>query len=222
MKTIISKSLILAALMISFSTYMSAQKRNPKPMHREEAVEKVTAVNGVVNEWIYNDDFIYDGFTLQSGNEELFVKIPKHMGKVLRNSIAKNNITVNGVVKYSPEGNKELKWVSIVTNGKNIYDIPKERPEQPPVEKFVNGSGKVLKFQQNERGDTHGIFLDNKTLLRIPAHKFSLLSSLLQTGKTIQFTGFEKPKNEDEAVADNYSVIKLETLTVDGEQYLIK
>lgn len=183
-------------------------------------LEQVATYSGRISEWTYNDDFVYDGLNLKTGETTLFVKFPPHLGKQIR-SLGKS-ISVNGVVRYSPEGRQELKMVSISGNGKTVYDQKPAPRAIPHQESFVTGSAKVNQIQVNKRGEACGYMLDNQVILRIPPHIALQLSQMVQVGSSIGYTGIEKELKDGQVQAQNYKIVRSQTISVNGTQYMVK
>ncbi|TWP26682.1 hypothetical protein ETU08_11135 [Apibacter muscae] len=223
MKNQTVKSLLVLTLATGLATETFAQKIHQKksPL-RTEVLQKINPISGNVKEWVFNQDFVYDGFYLETNAEKYLVKFPIHLGAELRNSISNNPIVVQGVVKYSPLGEKEIELVSLKTPNKVIYNLPPETPTNVLEKKFVNNSGKIKEVQINEMGDPIGFILEDRTVLRLPKHLSKQLSNLAPQGSTISYTGIEKSKDNGEAYYNNYSVVRCNTITIGEDQYLIK
>lgn len=192
----------------------------PPPMPPAGRIEQVTTVNGAVTEWTYNDDFEYDGLYLNTGSATLFVKFPPHLGQQVR-ALGKN-LSVSGVLRYNPEGVQELKMVSMSGNGQTVYDQPPIPGAAPIQEQYVNGEGKVSQMQINKRGDVVGYILENGVILRIPPHIARQFPQIVQTGSVIGYTGFEKVLKTGHVRAYNYKIIRCQTISINGTQYLVR
>lgn len=216
----------VTALAMTISVAGYAQPGIPKgpgPEGRPEILQQVTSFSGKAGEWVNNDDYVYDGFYLQTGNEKLLVRFPVHMGSQLTAAVKNGgNITVNGVLHFSPVGEKEISMVSMVSGGQTIQETAPPAPVTAAVEEPVTASSKVKEFQKTERGDVNGFILDNKTILRVPPHIATQLSLLASAGTTISYTGVKKPVQQGEAVSSNYSIVHCKTVTINGTQYLTR
>lgn len=215
-----STAALLCLIILTFTS--KAQPGRPYPPH---GLRQVSTFNGIVGELWYNDDYVYDGFYLQVNGETLFVKFPRHMGTQIVPVLKKgNSITVNGIIHYSPHGEKEIRMVNIVVNGTTIYEMPPMEPRIRPFinEELISGSGKIIGLQINKSGSLHGLVLDNKTILRIPPHNAYQLSQLVTPGETISFTGGVKPVAEGEVVHEKYTIVHCNTIALNGTQYLVR
>lgn len=209
-----------ALFLISLPFVGLAQRGKPHPP-KNNKLQEVKAFKGKIKEYTYNDDFIYDGFYLQSNKQTYYVKFPKHLGQQIRE--LRGNITVNGVMKYSRTGEPEIKMVNIQGSGKTVADVNRPRkPQTPPLEQVTSGSGKISEFKFNRKGEVTGYLLGNKTLLRVSPQKAKQLNQMMKTGQKIEFTGVEKKLKEGEVPANNYKIIYCQTISVNGIQYLVR
>lgn len=200
-------------------------KEGPRPPAGPgiRTLQQVTAYTGKAGEWVNNDDFVYDGFYLQTSQGKSLVRFPSTMGMQLTKLIkAGTDITVNGVEDVNPDGIKEIRMLSISANGQLIQNTPPAAPPVPEAETMMNGSGKITALQKGKEAEVNGYLIDNKTILRIPPHVAAQLNSLAAAGTTVSFTGRKKATNSNEASAGNYSIVHCETITINGTQYLAR
>ncbi len=223
MKKNILYSIVVAIL--AFASISALMAQPPRHGHGhgpagKNQLEQVTTYTGSISEWTYNDDFIYDGLYLKTGETAVFVKFPPHLGQPIRS--LGNNISVKGVLKHTPEGRQELKMVSISGKGQTVYDRKPTPRAVPQQEVFITGNAKINKMQINKRGEACGYMLDNGVILRIPPHIALQLSQMVQVGSTIGYTGIEKELKDGQVQAQNYKIVRSQTLSVNGTQYMVK
>jgi len=194
-----------------------------RPAPGEPGLRIVSAVTGKVVKLQANDDFVFDGFYMISGSDSLLVKFPAHMGSQI-SPIAKpgSQITVSGVSENQGLGIKEMRMVSITAGGKTLTDNPPATPMTPTQETILTGSGKVTSLQTDREGNVNGVFIDNKTVLRFPPHISGHLGNTLAKGSTISYSGNQKNNGQGEVLLENYKVIRCTTITVNGQQYLVR
>ena len=145
------------------------------------------------------------------------------MGSELTTAIKTGStISVNGVEKTSPQGEKEIKLVSVTVDGKIINEAPPVKPATPPVEELINGNGKISELQKDKQGKVKGFMLDNKTILRMPPEVAQQLNTLAIVGTNISYSGIKKILHNGEATAVSYTIIRCKTITINGKQYLTK
>jgi hypothetical protein len=186
-------------------------------------LQQVTAFQGRVVKMNSNDDYVYDGFYMLNGTDSLLVKFPAHLGSQVT-GIAKTGteVSVKGVLHIPPVGVKEISMVSLTANGQTIIDTPPDTAPTPPVETFVKGQGKIISLQADPDGRTTGFMVDNKTILHIPPHIAMQLGAMIQVGSNIAYTGMQKVVTQGEVSAASYAVVHCTTITVNGQQYLVK
>ncbi len=201
----------------SFPALSQLKHRGPK----DKGLEQLTTVSGTVVEWTYNDDFVYDGLNLLSeNNRRYFVKFPPHLGEQMM-SVGKV-LTVNGVLKYNREGEEELKLMDATGNGKTIYD-QKPQPRAIPVqETFVNDNSEIAEVQINKHGDACGYIMKNGTILKIPPHVARQLMEMVKPGDMIGYTGVLKRLKEGHVQSQDYQIVRCQTISVNGTQYVVK
>lgn len=199
------------------------RERGMRPLPAGEELQQVTTFEGKAIKMIANDDYMYDGFYMLNGSDTLQVKFPPHLGSEITALVKSGtNVTGNGVLHNPPLGGKEIRMVSLTANGKTIIDVPPAITPTPPVEKFVQGDGKITSLQSDREGRVKGFIVDNKTILRIPPHVAMQLGSMAQTGVAIAFTGMHHAAKQGEVAAADYTIIHCNTITVNGRQYLVK
>jgi len=222
-KSILTSILAAILLFLSVSALMAQPKPHPRHGHGpggNNQLEQVAAYSGSVTEWTYNDDFVYDGLYLRTGETTLFVKFPPHLGQQIRS--LGNDMSVNGVLRYTREGRQEVKMVSAVAKGQTVYDQKPAPLALPQQGSFITGNAKVNQIQINKRGEACGYILDNGVVLRIPPHIALQLSQMVQVGSTIGYTGIEKELKDGHVQAHNYKIVRSQTISVNGTQYMVK
>ena len=194
-----------------------------RPAPGEPGLRTVNTVTGKVVKLQANDDFVFDGFYMISGSDSLLVKFPAHMGSQI-SPVAKpgSQITVSGVSENQGSGTKEMRMVSITAGGKTLTDNPPATPITPAQESTVTGNGKVTSLQTDREGNVNGAFIDNKAVLRFPPHVSAQLGNTLTKGSAISYSGSQKNKEQGEILLEDNKVIRCNTITVNGQQYLVR
>ncbi|TLV01448.1 hypothetical protein [Dyadobacter luticola] len=182
-------------------------------------LQPVNAYQGKVVKLQYNDDFTFDGFYILNSIDSVLVKFPAHLGKqVMSAAKVGSNVNFTGTMEATPFGASEVRLVSL--NDKMLNDSP--QTELPPAEKFVDGKAKVASLQKGRDGMVTGLILDNKTLLKLPPHVMAQMGNSLQPGSAIVYSGNQKSVNAGEISLDNYVIVRPNTLTINGQQYLVR
>ncbi|MEI6682217.1 MAG: hypothetical protein WCO44_06295 [Bacteroidota bacterium] len=210
-------------LFVVYATTSFAQHKPHAPGADKKPLQQITAFPGQVTGWVNNDDFIYEGFYLQSGNTKYMVKFPTHMGIELTAAVKTGNTaTVNGVEKASATGEKEINLVSILADGKTINESTPAKVATPPAKELTTASGKITLLQKDRHGKVNGFILENKTILRVSQPVAEQILKLAVVGTTISCTGEKQNLHNGEATAEVYTIIRCKTITINGKQYLTK
>lgn len=188
----------------------------------KQALQPVTTYQGKVVKMSTNNDYVYDGFYILSGSDSILVKFPPHLGSQVTSAVKTGSpVSVNGVLHAPPFGGQEIRMVSITANGQTISDMPQATATTPPVETFVKGNGKITCLQTDREGRTNGFILDNKTVLHIPPQVAMQLRTMAANGTVIAYTGMQKTAKQGEVASANYNIVHCNTITVNGQQYLV-
>jgi len=183
----------------------------------------ITTVEGKIVKLQGNDDFVFDGFYMLSNSDTVLVKFPAHIGAQLF-PIAKQNaqINVSGVFENAGFGPKQMRMISVTSAGKTLTDTPPAASTSPVQQTQTTGSGKITSLQTDREGRVNGVFIDSKTLLKLPPHVALQLGTSLGKGESIAYTGNLKSKEQGEVVLQDFKVVHGSTITVKGQQYLVR
>lgn len=194
-----------------------------QPAPGEQGLRVVSIVTGKVVKLQGNNDFVFDGFYMISGSDSLLVKFPANMGSQISPLVKTGNqVTASGVSETSSPTAKEMRMVSITAGGKTLTDNQSATPITPAQETTVTGSGKVISLQTDRKGRVSGVFIDNKTILRFPPHVSGQLENIIAKDAAISYSGSQKNKDQGEVLLEDYKVIHCKTITVNGQQYLVR
>jgi hypothetical protein len=214
-------AMVVAAMLIGLN--VNAQAPPPGPGAPGPALQLVTAFQGRVTRLSANDDYICDGFYLQTAQDSMLVKFPGHLGTQITSLLkAGSTLTVNGTLTYPPLGGKEIRMVSLSVNGQTIYDSPPAAPATAPADNFVNGNGKVVGTQIDREGRMNGLLLDNSTVLRIPPGIAGQLTGLAKNGSQVSYSGMQMMPRPGEVVMGDRKVVHCNTISVSGQQFLVR
>jgi len=218
---IIVTSAMAFLIAISFSSI--AQKDHKKSKHKKETLKEIKVFKGLVGTWANNENFIYDGFYLQTSTVRILVKFPTHMGEQLTKALKTGStITVNGAECSDSLMPKEIKFVSIISDGMTINNVPLVSKNIEPSKEFINGNGKIIELQKDNKENVNGFILDNKTILRVSPQIAKQIEKIAAVGTQISFSGMKKSLKEGEVASVSYSIIHCKTISVNGKQYLTK
>lgn len=216
---ILNKSVSALAALTIFASTVTSVYAQP---HRHGQLQQMTTTQGKVVKFEVDYDYIYDGFYLNTGSESVLVKFPPHLGSQIVGAVKTNSdVTVNGVLDYSPFGDRELRMESLTANGKMIYNYPPSHPPVPPMEKFVSNSGKITSQQVDREGSLIGLITGNNTILRIPPHVGYQLGNMLQNATNVTYTGLQKQPEDGEVTSANYTIVHCRTININGQEYFL-
>lgn len=196
----------------------------PPPPAASQQLQLISTFSGSFVKMVANDDYIYDGFYIISNGDSLLVKFPPHLGKQMQD-IAKSGerVTVKGFLTTNPLNQKEVRMYSVQPeNHAEIIDTASIAQGTPPAQTYTSGSGKITMLQKNREGNVTGFLLDGKTILRIPPHIGNLLSPAAKVNDSVSYTGMKKSLNNGEVMAQDYAIVRSQTVTLNGQQYLIQ
>jgi hypothetical protein len=179
----------------------------------------VNAYQGKVVKWQYNDDSVLDGFYILNDSDSVLVKFPGRLGKQVAGAAkVGSNVNFTGTAETTPFGGNEVRLVSL-----NDKTLDESRPtEEPAAEKFIDGKGKITTLRKGRDGMVNGLIVDGKTLIKLPPHILAQMGTQLQPGSSIAYSGNQKNTDSGEIVLDNYTIVHAKTLTINGQQYLVR
>jgi len=195
----------------------------PGPGGSGAALQPVATFQGTVTRLSANDDYIYDGFYLQTAQDSMLVKFPGHLGAQIASLVkAGSTVTVNGTLEYPHFGGKEVRMVSLIIEGQTVYDTPPAAAATRPADNFVNGNGKIVGTQMDREGRMNGLLLDNSTILRIPPGIAGQLTGLAKDGSLVGYSGMQKTPQTGEVSAGNVKIVHCNTISINGQQFLVR
>ncbi|MEI8202848.1 MAG: hypothetical protein WCH34_07545 [Bacteroidota bacterium] len=215
-------TLILLFLMtISFN--INAQPKHQIKKKQIKTEHKVVAFIGKFDSWVFNNDYVYDGFYLQSGEDKFLVKFPKHMGYQLTTVIKPGSIiTVSGIRTTDTLNKKEINLVSVYTEDRNISDSLSREAVIKPKSESISGMSKIIELQKNKSHKIFGYVLENKTILRISPKIAHQLHKLATVGTDITYSGIKTSLNQGEVAVNDYFVVHCKSITINSKQYVSK
>ena len=219
-RTIRLKFFLTMALLVAISFKGFVQNKQDVP---KIALQQATVFTGQVVGWTNNDDYIYDGFYLQTNNNKFLVKFPTNKGNKFILAIKSDSLTrVRGIEGLTPLGEKEIKLVGLKAVDENSNDSLFFSKAIHQVEEFIEDSSKISELQKDNNGKVNAFILDNKIILCMPAHVAQDLNLVALVGTNICYTGTKKGLQNGEVAAVNYTIIHCNTITIDKIQYVIK
>ena len=170
-----------------------------------------------------NDDQVYDRFAFKTSTGTDTVRFPRHLGQALMAAAKPGSaVTITGFRDTDPQGRTNLHLVSLAAGGQTLRDTPPTPPATPPTEETVTVRGTVQRLTQDPAGRTTAAILSDGTILRLPPTAAEQLADKLKTGATVAATGALRAAHSGEVAAKPVRVVRAQTMTLDGVQFLVR
>ncbi|MBO0358439.1 OB-fold nucleic acid binding domain-containing protein [Hymenobacter sp. BT186] len=187
-------------------------------------VQALTTLTGTLTDYsAANDDQVYDAFTLKTSTGTETVRFPRHLGQPLMAAAkAGSAVSISGFRDTNPEGQMAFHLVNLTAGGQTISNQRPTPPTTPPTEQSATVKGTVSSLRQDPKGRTQALILNDGTVLRLPPPAAEQLSEKLKVGTTVAATGTLHTLRPGEVTARPVRVVRAETLTLDGVQFLVQ
>jgi len=194
------------------------------PGPRKGGAQALTNFSGTLTEYTAaNDDQVYDAFTLKTSASTETVRFPRHLAQALMAAAkAGSQVTVSGFRDTDPEGRPALHLVSLTSGGQTVRDTPPVRPATPPTEETTTVRGTVQRLAQDPRGRTNAVVISDGTIVRLSPDATAQLAEKLKAGAAIAATGTLRAPVAGEVAAKPVRVVRAQTITLDGVQFLVR
>lgn len=191
---------------------------------RKGGAQALTDFSGTLTDYTAaNDDQVYDAFTLKTSTATETVRFPRHLAQALMAAAkAGSQVTVAGFRDTDSEGRTALHLVSLTAGGQTVRDTPPVRPATPPTEEAATVRGTVQRLAQDPKGRTNALVLNDGTILRLPPAATEQLAEKLKVGATVAATGALRAPVAGEVAAKPVRVVRAQTITLDGVQFLVR
>ncbi|AUD01868.1 hypothetical protein [Spirosoma pollinicola] len=200
-------------------------EQEPGRRHPAGGLTSLTTVSGTVGQFVGNDDFILDGFTLNAGSgPTTTVKFPPHLGTQVQKAIkAGSTVSVTGFSETAPTGETRFRMNSLTAGKVTVLDAPPVRPTTvPDAPALTTATGKIADYRLDRGGRVSGLVLDDKTIVSIPPHVAYQLTDLAKKGSTITVQGYPKTLRDGQVHLEKVNVLRASVLTINGQQYLVR
>jgi hypothetical protein len=194
------------------------------PAPRKGGAQALTDFSGTLTDYTAaNDDQVYDAFTLKTSTGTETVRFPRHLAQALMAAAkAGSQVTVSGFRDTDPEGRAALHLVSLTAGGQTVRDTPPVRPTTPPTEEATTVRGTVQRLAQDPKGRTNALVMNDGTILRLSPNAAEQLAEKLKVGATVAATGALRAAAPGEVAAKPVRVVRAQTITLDGVQFLVQ
>jgi hypothetical protein len=180
--------------------------------------------SGTITDYLAsNDDQVYDSFSFKTSTSTETVRFPRHLGQALMAAAkAGSAVTITGFRSPDPQGRPTLHLVSLSANGQTVRDTPPTRPATPPTDETTSVRGTVQRLAQGPNGRTNTLVLNDGTLLHLSPAAAEQLAEKLKVGATVAATGTLRTAQPGEVAAKPVRVVRAQTITLDGVQFLVR
>jgi hypothetical protein len=194
------------------------------PGPRKGGAQALTDFSGTLTDYTAaNDDQVYDAFTLKTSTGTETVRFPRHQAKALMAAAkAGSQVTVSGFRDTDPEGRTALHLVSLTAGGQTVRDTPPVRPATPPTEEATTVRGTVQRLAQGPNGRTNALVMSDGTIVRLSPDAAEQLAEKLKVGATVAAAGTLRAAAPGEVAAKPVRVVRAQTITLDGVQFLVR
>lgn len=169
---------------------MAPAAARPLPPPPEADAARST-LDGRLQQWLLNPNGDIDGLLLADGTQVAF---PPHLSAAVQRMLKPGDrVQVSGW--RAPEA-PVLRAASLSANGHTVADQPPARADTPPPPRergalaAMSASGRVSRLLYTDRGDVHGVLLDDGSIVRFPPHAGAALAPTLQPGSTVSARGW--------------------------------
>jgi hypothetical protein len=194
------------------------------PGPRKGGAQALTDFTGTLTDYTAaNDDQVYDAFTLKTSTGTETVRFPRHQAKALMAAAkAGSQVTVSGFRDTDPEGRTVLHLVSLTAGGQTVRDTPPTPPTTPPTEEATTVRGTVQRLAQGPNGRTNALVMSDGTIVRLSPDAAEQLAEKLKVGATVAAAGTLRASAPGEVAAKPVRVVRAQTITLDGVQFLVR
>jgi hypothetical protein len=194
------------------------------PGPRKGGAQALTDFSGTLTDYTAaNDDQVYDAFTLKTSTGTETVRFPRHQAKALMAAAkAGSQVTVSGFRDTDPEGRTALHLVSLTAGGQTVRDTPPTPPTTPPTEEATTVRGTVQRLAQGPNGRTNALVLNDGTIVHLSPDAAEQLAEKLKVGATVAAAGTLRAPAPGEVAAKPVRVVRAQTITLDGVQFLVR
>ena len=154
----------------------------PAPIAATPEAGTIT-VSGRAQQWLINPNGEADGLLLSDGTQVAF---PPHLSAAVM-QVLKPGDTVQ-VSGWRAPNVPVVRAQTLVANGRSVTDQPPTPGMAPPPPResgalsAMTAGGRIARLLYTDRGDVHGVMLEDKTIVRFPPHIGAAHGAQLQPG----------------------------------------
>ncbi len=195
----------------------------PEQGMRPEEPVKLTTLKGTVVNPVANDRFEYNGLLVKTANGNTQVLFPPHLGEqILAKAKSGSAVTITGFERSNPEGKPEFRLVTVNVNGTLISDTPPVAPQLSVAHEQKSITAKIKELNYSPQKEVNGFTLSSGERVNLPPHMASQLSNQLKAGTEVVVNGFAEPKRPGVVYSQNVTMIAAQTISINGQAYLVR
>ena len=186
------------------------------------SLEEIQTYSGRITHWHYGDNYKYDGFYLQVGEDTLLVDF--HSDLAARIRALNENVEVSIVPKYKGKQYQVVRMLRVHDGKDTLY------ANMNPIfhkinfnkENAIKGSGTIAQLSKKEKIGYASCLLDNDVLLRFDYIGTKSMFRKLKPGISVEYTGQEDPLRVGEVRAKDYKILHCLTIAINGKEYTVR
>ncbi|MDQ0073508.1 hypothetical protein J2W34_005316 [Variovorax boronicumulans] len=151
----------------------------------------IATVSGRAQQWLINPNGEADGLLLSDGTQVAF---PPHLSAAVMQMLKPGEtVQVSG---WRAPNVPVVRAQTLVANGRSVTDQPPTPGMAPPPPResgalsAMTAGGRIARLLYTDRGDVHGVMLEDKTIVRFPPHIGAAYGAQLQPGAPLHARGW--------------------------------
>ncbi len=189
----------------------------------DRPVQQLITVPGTLNAYTASDSNQYDGLTVQNGGQSFNIRFAPHLAAQMMGAAkAGTAISVQGFYETTPEGMNVIHLVNATSGNQTIYDGPPPAPANPPAETIQSFNGAITDLRRDRQGIPNGLVLSGSRVVELPPGVYDQLQAYLKPGTQVSGSGSRLTPPPGVVLAQNAQIIHPQTLTLNGQTYIIR
>ncbi len=214
---------------VSFIGYLNEKKKGyAYPVwHLKEAYSfiRLYKAEGEVNAYLYKQNNVCIGLTLNSNGDKIKVSFPSDLAKEIMTFISKHPNVAAYYNDYKIEDQlnpPELHALvserdSLFVTRFGFYGGADVKHNHKPAEV----EGKITAINKSDKGKILSVILSNECYIEVDYNMEKQLAAYLKRGNTIKVSGQERIKKEGEIYSKDYRIITPTEITIADKAFLI-
>lgn len=195
------------------------ETKKSRKKSKSSSLQEIKSYSGKITQWEHNTYYKVNGFYLETENETLLVRFNPNLAAKIKK--LDEQVKVKGTIsKHSTTKKKIIRMVEV----QDIKDTVHSNPTIAVYKKIsidgnlISGSAKITQIK-GKRKNIFTCTLDNHVRLNFCFFRETIALQELQTGMSIEYTGYEIPLQEGEIIDGENKVIFCKSLTINGNLY---